>query len=115
MFRNGLFVERVNIAVAYQHRGCIGCFERNTLGIDIDGKSTVVNLIGNGESRVVVVCRTNVPNVLGNQQLAIHKLFGVGIPAGRNQLDFPFVGVRHFHDGEHFSEVIFDTRDVHFV
>ena len=38
----------------------------------------------------------------------------VGVLGG-DQVDVPFQGVRHFHDGEEFGEVVLDTRQVHFV
>ena len=96
-------------------RRCVGSVERLALGIDIDGHRTVVNLIGDSEGGVVVVRGTDVPDIIGNSQLTVIEVLRVVRPRSRYDLYDPLVVSGHFEDGQHLSEVILDTGDVHLI
>ena len=96
-------------------RRCVGRIEGLTLGVDVDGHRTVINLIGDSEGGVIVVRGTDVPDVVGDGQLTVIEVLRVIRPRSRYDLNDPLIMRRHFEDGQHLGEVILDTGDVHLI
>ena len=94
---------------------CVGSIEGLTLGVDVDGHRTVVNLIGDSEGGVVVVRGTDVPDIIGDGQFAVIEVLRVVRPRSRYDLYDPLVVSGHFEDGQHLREVILNTGDVHLI
>ena len=90
-------------------------FKGNAFVVEEDRHRTVIDLIGDGEGGVVVVRRADEPDVLLDVEFAFDDVLRVVRILRGDEVDVPFKGVRHFHDGEEFGEVILDTRQVHFV
>ena len=69
----------------------VGSLKEFTLTVEVDGNSTVVNLIGNGECRVVVVDCTDVPHIFGKLELTVDNVLRVGRPYTRNKGNNPLI------------------------
>ena len=95
--------------------GRIRCVEGDALCLQIDRLGTVVDLVGDCVGGIVVVGGADVPDVLRYVELALVEMLRVGAPHARNDVQLPLVRVGHFQNGQHFREVILDTRDVHLI
>ena len=83
--------------------------------VELDRDGTVVNLIGDGKGGIIVVRGTDEPNAVGYHDLTVDDVCRVFRPTGRHKVDHPLIMAGHFEDGQHFCEVILDTRQVHLV
>ena len=115
MLLDRLVVKRFDVGVADVLRLRLRRVERDALAVEVDDERAVVDLIRNGEGRVVVIRGSYVPDVLRDLQFAVDEVVRVARPGGRDELDLPFVSVGHFEDGEHLREVVLNTGDVHLV
>ena len=112
---DGVLKQLGEILVVDVARRRVGSVEGLALGVDVDGHRTVVNLIGDSEGGVVVVRGADVPDVVGDGELAVIEVLGIVRPRGGDDLNDPLVVGGHFEDGQHLSEIVLDAGDVHFV
>ena len=83
--------------------------------IELDWHSTVVNLIGNGKGRIIVVRSTHKPGGIGNMDLTAIHFHRITLPCSRNQIQNPLILARHLKYGKHFCKIVLNTGKVHLI
>ena len=97
------------------YRVCERCFKRNTLCVDVNRHSTVINLICDSKCRVIVIRSTDVPHIRRNFELTVHDMLRVRRPRVRDDINNPLISWRHFKNWKHFCKVILNSSDIHLI